>query len=346
MCRTQHVFTRLERQQRVDFRRYGSPIAWLTILVAIVSVLLGSLIGNGNPGVQNVVNVLNIIAAIGAGISILLAILASVTDDLWIWAVLPVAATVIGVVLTLAKQDSGPAVLAVALLSSLAVFIAEKADPIWQKRIIRLYGGAGLLALIVGGNGGTAATTPAAFAGIILALSGLGLALAATILKRRWGWVALLCILSITGIILPQFAHWLDPSLLFMPLSAVVLVYGLTSSEDATDRPVFGLLGLFSIILIVIGGTLVSSVLGLEVFADQSAAYRVGIDLYLTGGALGVVAWVLAMIRAVRTRAWGWAVVSLILLNIGACMFGIFGPSVQDFEQGKEAARLRKAAGI
>lgn len=330
----------------MDYRRYGGLIAWLTIIVAIASAIVGGLVGGSNPGVESVTNVLNIIVAVGAGLSIVLAVLASITDDLWIWAILPVAATVVGIALTIVKQDIGPAILAVAFLSSCAVFLSQKIDPIWQKPVIRLYGGVGLLALIFGGTGGTGAAKPAVYTGIILALVGFGFALAAMGLKRRWDWIVLLVILGISGFVVPPLAHQVDIAVLFMPLAAVTFVYGLTSSDSATDRPVFGLLGLLSILLIIVGGTLISSVIGLEAFADQSASYKVGIDLYLTAGSLGVVAWVLAFVRAIRTGAWGWAVVSLVLVNIGACMFGLFGPSVQDFEQGKEAARLRKAAGV
>lgn len=326
----------------MDFRRYGGPIAWLTIVIAITSAILGGL---GGSGVQNVTNVLTIIAAIGAGCSIVLAILASVTDDLWMWAVVPVAASVVGVALTLAQQSIGPAVIGVAFLSSLAVFVSEKADPIWQRPVVRLYGGVGLIVLIIGGNGGTAATTPPAYAGILLALMGFGLALAGDILRQKWDWVALLAIVAILGFILPPLVHQVDASALFLPLASVTFTHGLTSSEDATDRPVFGLLGSLSIVVIVIGGTLIGGVIGLEAFADQTAAYKLGIDLYMAGGILGIVAWVLAVARAIRTRTWGWAVTTMLLANIGACMFGLFGPSEQDFLQGKEATRLRKAAG-
>jgi hypothetical protein len=340
------IMTVRKRSTGVKIRRIGRIIATATVVIVVATAVLSGVVG-GHPtgGIQTVIQALQLASVIGAGLSVVAAVATAVTEGNWQWTALPIVAAIAGIVLVALNVQIGPALLAVAFIAALAVFVGERTDPYWQKRIITLFAGLGVGAIIVGDNGGTAVTSSAAVTGIALTAIAFVLALIGPAQRRQWPWIALIVMTGATGFVLPAFVQRSDASLLLLPLALITFVYSLTSSDDPTDRPIFGLMGLFSVLLIVIGGTLIGGVLGTQAFAEETAAFRVGMDLYLVAGALAVIAWVLAVTRSARHRMWGWFLVSLFLVNIGALMYGLFGPSLQDFEQTKEARRLRKAAG-
>ena len=324
----------------VNFRRYGSIIAWGTVVVASFDAVITLVAGSGN----DFTAFLGGVTVVGVGTSILDAIAVALTENRWAWAVIPVAGGVLGIAMTLAGTVYGPAFVAVAFLGSLATFVAEKSEPVWQRVVIRLFAGVGFGALIAGGNGGLKPANSMVYAGIFLAVLALALAIVALLRSSNYAWIALLLLVSATGAVLPRFAP-VSGELLFLPMASITFIHGLTSATDATDRPVFGLLGLFSVILIVVGGTMIGGVLGLVAFPETTTPYRLGVDLYLVAGALSVFAWVLAVVRAARYRMWGWLIVSFILVNIGALMYGLFGPTLADYHQTRDSRRLRRAAG-
>ena len=331
----------------MNVRRIGGTVAWVTVVLAIVSTLFGALVGGGTAtgAVEAIANGLQIAVAVGVGLSILAAIVTTVMERNLLWTILPVVGAVVGILLLLAGQSIGPAIIGVAFISSLAVFYGEKSEPIWQKKVVALFGGLGTAALVFGGNGGTAPTTPQAYAGVILAIIALVLALVVPVRQRQTSWIALIIIVGATGFFLPLLSHSADASLIFLPLAAITFVYGLTSTEDAFDRPVFGAMSVIAVLMIVVGGTSIGGVLGTQANAFQTPSFKLGVDLYLAAGALGIIAWILAVVRAAQTRMWGWLAVSFFLVTIGALMYGLFGPSIQDYEQTREAVRLRRAAG-
>lgn len=331
----------------MNVRRIGGTVAWVTVVLAIVSALFGALFGGGpeTGAILAIANGLQIAVAVGAGIAIIAAIITTVIERNFLWTILPVAGAVVGIVLLLVGQSIGSAIIGIAFIGSLAVFYGEKSDPIWQKRVIALFGGLGTAALIVGGNGGTTPTTPQAFAGVVLTLIALGLALVVPVRSRQISWIVLILIVGASGFFLPLLSHRADVSVMFLPLAAITFVYGLTSVEDARERPVFGAMAVLAVLLVVVGGTSIGGVLGTQADAFDTASFKLGIDLYLVAASLGIIAWILAVVKAAQTRMWGWLAVSFFLVTIGALMYGLFGPSLQDYEQTKEAVRLRRAAG-
>lgn len=328
-------------------RRIGGTIAWVTVVLAIASTLFGAIIGGGpqTGAINAIATGFQIAVAVGVAVSIIAAIITTAVERHFLWMILPVAGAIVGILLLLAGQSIGPAIIGVAFISSLAVFYGEKSEPIWQKRVIALFGGLGTAALVIGGSGGTAATSPQDYAGIILAVVALVLALVVPVRQRQASWIALIVIVGASGFFLPLLSHSADASLMFLPLAAITFVYGLTSTEDAFDRPVFGAMSVLAVLMVVVGGTSIGGVLGTQANAFQTPSFKMGVDLYLAAGALGIIAWILAIVRAAQTRMWGWLAVSFFLVSIGALMYGLFGPSVQDYAQSKEAVRLRRAAG-
>lgn len=331
----------------MNVRRIGGIIALVTVLLAIASTIFNGLVGGGTATgvVKAIATGFQIAVAVGVGLSIVAAIVTTILERNFLWTILPVAGAIVGIALLLLGQSIGPAVIGVAFIGSLAVFYGEKSEPIWQKKVISLFGGLGTAALIIGSTGGTATTTSQAYAGAILAIVALVLALVVPVRQRQISWIVLLLVLGASGFVLTLVAHRFDLTLLLLPLAAITFVYGLTSSDDATDRPVFGAMAVLAVLMVVIGGTSIGGVLGTQANAFDTAAFKVGIDLYLAAGALGVIAWILAVVRAAQTRMWGWLAVSFFLFAIGALMYGLFGPSPADYEQSKEAVRLRRAAG-
>lgn len=331
----------------MNVRRIGGIIAWLTVVVAIASTLFGGLVGGGSPSatITAIATGFQIAVAVGVGLSIVAAILTTVLERNFLWTILPLAGAIAGIALLLAGQSIGPAIIGVAFIGSLAVFYGEKSEPIWQKKIISLFGGLGTAALIIGGNGGTSSTSPQTYAGIILAIVALVLALVVPVRQRQISWIVLLLVVGALGFFLPLLSHRTDASVIFLPLAAITFVYGLTSTEDATDRPVFGAMAVLAVLMVVVGGTSIGGVLGTQSNAFDTPSFKLGIDLYLVAGVLGIIAWGLAVARAAQTRMWGWLAVSFFLITIGALMYGLFGPSPADYAQNKEAVRLRRAAG-
>jgi hypothetical protein len=331
----------------VNVRRIGGIIAWVTVVVAIASTLFGGLVGGGTAtgAVKAIATGFQIALSVGVALSIIAAIATTVLERSFLWTILPVAGAIVGIALLLAGQSIGPAIIGVAFIASFAVFYGEKSEPIWQKKIVALFGGLGTAALIIGGNGGTTTTNPQDYAGIILAFVGLALALVAPVRQRQIPWIGLLLLVSVLGFFLPLVSRRADASVMFLPLASIAFVYGLTSSEDAADRPVFGAMSVLAVLMVVIGGTSIGGVLGTTSNAFSTPSFKLGVDLYLAAGVLGIVAWIMAIVRAAQTRMWGWLAVSIFLVTIGALMYGLFGPSPADYAQSREATRLRRAAG-
>lgn len=332
----------------MNVRRIGGIIAWVTVVVAIASTLFGGLVGGGGPetgAIKAIATGFQILLSVGVGLSIVAAIATTVLERNFLWTILPVAGAIVGIALLLVGQSIGPAIIGIAFIASLGVFYGEKSEPLWQKKVIALFGGLGTAALIIGGNGGTTGTSPQDYAGVILAITALVLALVVPVRQRQISWIVLMLVVGAAGFFLPLLTKRADASVIFLPLAAITFVYGLTSSEDATDRPVFGAMSVLAVLMVVIGGTSIGGVLGTQANAFDTASFKLGVDLYLAAGTLGIIAWILAVVRSAQTRMWGWLAVSFFLVTIGALMYGLFGPSPADYAQTREAVRLRRAAG-
>ncbi|MGO8950727.1 MAG: hypothetical protein ACLQUY_24360, partial [Ktedonobacterales bacterium] len=118
----------------------------------------------------------------------------------------------------------------------------------------------------------------------------------------------------------------------------------------------FGTMALLGLIMIIGGGTLINSVYStvpiqppaldpLQYGRPESITFFAGIDMYIASGILGLIAWIFSVVYAGRHSMWGWFTAALLLPGIGALLLGFFGPTPQDYQQGKSSAAAKRAAG-
>jgi hypothetical protein len=177
------------------------------------------------------------------------------------------------------------------------------------------------------------------------------MALVYPIQRQEWGWVLLLLVVAAAGPILLLVMHRTDVGLVFIPMTAIAAVRGLVWNESATERHTFGTMALLGFIMIIGGGTLINSVFSTVpneppvITPLASDTFFAGIDMYLTAGVLGLIAWLFGVLYAARHAMWGWLAAALLLPGVGALLLGFFGPTPQDYQQGKASAAAKRAAG-
>jgi hypothetical protein len=131
-----------------------------------------------------------------------------------------------------------------------------------------------------------------------------------------------------------------------LPLVFITMSYGSLSGEDMLARGICAYLGSWALLSLVIGGTLVGGAIGTNIGAGATYITALGFRLYAVAGVLAAIIWVIGLIVGVRTKAWGWFAIVLLLPAIGAFMFGLFGPTRQDVLMAQEHSRARRAAGL
>ncbi len=134
--------------------------------------------------------------------------------------------------------------------------------------------------------------------------------------------------------------------LALLPLAFITMSYASLSAEPLLMRGVVAYLGLWSLLSLIIGGTLVGGAIGTNIGAGATYITALGFRLYAVAGVLAIFTWVIGLIVAYRTKAWGWFALVVLLPAIGAFMFGMFGPTRQDVVMAEENARARRAAGL
>ncbi len=166
--------------------------------------------------------------------------------------------------------------------------------------------------------------------------------------------VAALIALALTGISITSANASGEPNavplsiaeLALLPLVFVTMAYGTLSSERLLARGVCAYLGAWGLLSLVIGGTLVGGAIGTNIGAGAEYITALGFRLYAVGGVLAAIIWIIGLIVAFRTKAWGWFALVVLLPSIGAFMFGLFGPTRQDVLMAQEHSRARRAAGL
>jgi len=135
-----------------------------------------------------------------------------------------------------------------------------------------------------------------------------------------------------------------DPGLLLLSFALIGFVASQSRSRSIVNRsPVAALTGV-SLLLILTGGIIASGVAS-GTSSDIGVAHF-STHLYVLSAAFGLLGWLLGLIEAGRIRAWGWLIENLLLLNIGALLFGLFGPTAQDVIQTRLQRQQRREAGI
>jgi hypothetical protein len=193
--------------------------------------------------------------------------------------------------------------------------------------------------------------------GIALTLIGWVYAVITAARARQVGWITLLGLGLVIGIALSAYSlsnttTGLNSSILaaaqfgILSLAFIVLGFGTLGGTEVMERGVAAFHTGWGLLALVIGGTLVGGAIGTTIGSGAVYITALGFRLYADAGVLGLIGWLIGIIVAFRTQAWGWFVLVVLLPGIGAFMFGLFGPTRQDVIMAQENARQRKAVGL
>jgi hypothetical protein len=186
-----------------------------------------------------------------------------------------------------------------------------------------------------------------------MALAAWVYAVVTTIANRQTGWlVVLLGALVIGGALAYITLTDATPDAVSIPqtgglaMAFMAATYASLGARGVLDRGLPTFCGVWALLTLVIGGTLVGGAIGTHIGAAAPYITAVGFHLYMIAGVLALYAWIVGLILSFRVGAWGWFTTVVLLNAVGAFMFGLFGPSRQDVLTGRAAARQRKAAGL
>jgi hypothetical protein len=339
----------------VDFKRIGSSLIGVTALLALIS-MVGNIILNGAETAQQqpgatIALVLRLLAYVSLAVLVICAIITAINERQITKAILPAIFGIASLGLVAVNSQFGISALFAAFLSSTVVFGGEKSEPVWQKNSIMLFGLLGVVSFNIGLAGAVSHYTPITVLGIFLGVPAFLMALIYPIQRQQWGWVALLLVAAVTGPILLLIMHRTDVGLVFLPMTAIAAVRGLVWNDSATERHTFGTMALLGFVMIIGGGTLINSIFSTlpndppAISPLTSDTFYAGIDMYLTAAVMGLFAWLFSILYAGRHSMWGWLVAAILLPGVGALLLGFFGPTPQDYRQGKASAAAKRAAG-
>jgi hypothetical protein len=221
------------------------------------------------------------------------------------------------------------------------------------RRIATPLGGIGALLLIVGGFTSHSQGNWLSYAGVAFGAIAWIMAVAITILRRAFGWLVPLLLVAVAGPLIGltlnngivsgvNDPNALDITLLMLPMTLIGFLVAASRSRTLLQRSAAAALGGLSIATIMVGGTLTSG--GGASAINDLGVVDVGTHLYLVAATFGLFAWIIGIIVAARNQAWGWLVAAFLLLNVGAFMFGLFGPTKQDVIQSRLQRKARRDA--
>jgi hypothetical protein len=339
----------------VDFKRIGSSLIGVTVLIALISivgniVLGGAVAQNQQPG-STIALVLRLLAYASVEAMVICAVMTAFVEHQISKAILPPIFGIAGILLILASSQFAFSAMVATFLSSMTVFGGEKTEPVWQKNSIMIFGLIGVVAFNVGLAGSVTSLNTISMIGVLLGVPAFLMALVYPIQRQQWGWVALLLIVAVSGPIYLLLAHRPDVGLPFLPMTAIAAVRGLVWNAQATERHTFGTMSVLAFIMVIGGGTIINSVFSTvpnqpgAIYPLRSDAYYAGVDVYVAAGTLAFLAWIFGVIYSGRNGMWGWFATALLLPGIGALLLGFFGPTPQDYQQGKASAAAKRAAG-
>jgi hypothetical protein len=344
----------------VDFKRIGSSLVGVAVLLGLIT-FLASLIFHGavakqqQPGTLIVQLLLALTVITVAGL-VICAVITAFTEQQISKAVLPAIFGIAGAILTITNSQFGFSALVAAVVSSYTVFGGEKVEPVWQKNTVMIFGLLAIIAYNVGLTSDISSFDAVSMIGLLLGVPAFLFALVNLVQSRQWGWAGILLIAAAWGPFLVLITRHNDVGLLFLPLTAIAAVRGLTWNEGIADRHTFGTLALLAFIMIIGGGTLINSVFStvpnqppavnpLQFGRPEAITFFAGADIFLTAGMLGFISWIFSFIYAGRHAMWGWFAAALLLPGVGAILLGFFGPTPEDFKQTRTSAAAKRAAG-
>ena len=193
--------------------------------------------------------------------------------------------------------------------------------------------------------------------GIVAAVAGWAYAVLTAARARQTDWIGLLALDLVVALAMSAYA-FASPTkevnggvigaaqLGFLPLAFFSWCYASLGGGHVIERGLGAFFGGWGLLTLVVGGTLVGGAIGTNIGAGAAYITALGFRLYAVSGVLGLYAWVIGLVVAIRTRSWGWAAMVILLPAIGAFMFGLFGPTRQDVLMAQESARQRRAVGL
>jgi len=214
----------------------------------------------------------------------------------------------------------------------------------------------GLVVMILGGLFGGGATTLISGIGAVLCVAAWGVALALSLLGRRFEWLGFLAVSALIGLILGILqlgvytqADQRTTALLqvaFLPFAFSAFIAGVVTAVSVFDRTPAAVVGAVALLALIVGGTMIGGAIGNEVAGVPQHFVEFGFHMYLLSGVYAILTWIMGIVASLRSRAWGWFATSLMLPAIGSFMFGLFGPTRLDVKLAQEDKRARRAAGV
>ena len=295
----------------MDFKRIGSSLIGVTLLLALVSIvgniiLKGAIAQQQEPGTA-IALVLRLLAYLSVAGLVICTVMTAITEQQISKVILPLVFGIVGLVLVLTNSQFGFSALAATVVSSITVFGGEKTEPVWQKNAVMLYGLLGVIAFNVGLASSLTSFNAVSMIGLLLGVPAFLLALIYPVQRRQWGWVAILIIVAACGPLLVVITQHQDVGLLFLPMTAVAAVRGLVWNDSVTDRHSFGTMAAVAVVMIIGGGTLINSVFStvpnqppvLNPLAwgnPESVTFFAGFDMYITAGILAFIGWIFSVV--------------------------------------------------
>lgn len=221
------------------------------------------------------------------------------------------------------------------------------------RRIISLLAYLGIVIIFVSGLLQGTAPQIISVVGGVIAVAAWAYALVTTITHRQTDWIIALALALVAGAALSVITLTdISPDTVSIPqtgaltLAFLAATYAATGARPVIERGVPSFCGVWGLLTLVFGGTLVGGAIGTNIGAAAPYIQTIGFHLYEVAGVLALYAWVIALILSYRVGAWGWFATVVLLTAVGAFMFGLFGPTRQDVLMTREAARQRRAAGL
>ncbi len=221
------------------------------------------------------------------------------------------------------------------------------------RRIINLLAFAGIAVIFVSGL--FLGFLPQVFSAIggVIALAAWGYAIVTAARARQMDWILVLVLALLIGAGLAYITlsdNTPDavsiPQMGGLTIAFLASAYASLGAGTVLERGMPMYCGAWGLLILVFGGTLVGGAIGTNIGAAAPYIMTVGFHLYSIAAVLAAFAWIVGMTVSLRTGAWGWTTLVVLMPAIGAFMFGLFGPTRQDVLMAREHVRQRRAVGL
>ncbi|MEO7000436.1 MAG: hypothetical protein ABI068_01350 [Ktedonobacterales bacterium] len=232
----------------------------------------------------------------------------------------------------------------------------NKSREVLLRRTTAILAAIGIVLMLIGGLVGGGATILISGLGAIVCVAAWGVAVALSLLARRFQWLALLAGTAIVSVILGflQLGVYSQSDqrttallqVAFLAFAFGALITSLVATDSIFDRAPAAMSGALALIVLIVGGVIIGGAIGNNQAGVPPRFIEFGFHLYLLSGIFAVVTWILGSAASFLSRAWGWFALAVLLPGIGGFMFGLFGPTRLDVKLAQEDKRARRVAGV